>query len=443
MRYTAEIKLWGTTIGAISLDESQKIAEFEYDEAFLSSGIQVSPIMMPLRRGVYRFPNLSYESFLGLPGLLSDSLPDKFGNELISVYLSKQGRLLESFNAVERLCYTGTRGMGALEYFPVISDDGDSNQNEKIAVSELVELASLVLTHRKNLSAVLDEADKRNLSKSLQKIISLGTSAGGARAKAVIALNPKTNEVRSGQIEAGSGFEHWLIKFSGVKNNRDKESADKTDFGVIEYAYYLMARACGIKMNESRLLEDGENRHFMTKRFDRFIDERGRTQKLHMQSLGAMAHFDFNQAGSASYEQAFTIMNALSLSHTDKAELFRRMIFNVLALNCDDHVKNISFLMNKSGEWKLAPAYDVAFAYNPAGAWTSSHQMTINGKRKNIVCEDFENCAKIASLTTSEKKRIFAEVSEGVKKWREFAEESGVSVEDIAAIGELILEVRL
>ena len=403
MRYTAEIKLWGTTIGAISLDESQKIAEFEYDEAFLSSGIQVSPIMMPLRRGVYRFPNLSYESFLGLPGLLSDSLPDKFGNELISVYLSKQGRLLESFNAVERLCYTGSRGMGALEYFPVISDDGDSNQNEKIAVSELVELASLVLTHRKNLSAVLDEADKRNLSKSLQKIISLGTSAGGARAKAVIALNPKTNEVRSGQIEAASGFEHWLIKFSGVKNNRDKESADKTDFGVIEYAYYLMARACGIKMNDCRLLEDGENRHFMTKRFDRFIDERGRTQKLHMQSLGAMAHFDFNQAGSASYEQAFTIMNALSLSHTDKAELFRRMIFNVLALNCDDHVKNISFLMNKSGEWKLAPAYDVAFAFNPAGAWTSSHQMTINGKRKNIVCEDFENCAKIASLTTSEK----------------------------------------
>ena len=438
MRYSAQIKLWGATIGAISLDDSQRIAEFEYDESFLSSGIQVSPVMMPLRPGVFRFPYLSYDSFFGLPGLLSDSLPDKFGNELISVYLARQGRLLESFNAVERLCYTGRRGMGALEYFPVISEESGQNQNEQIAVSELVELASLILSHRQSLSVVLDEADKRNLSKSLQKIISLGTSAGGARAKAVIALNPETNEVRSGQIEAGSGFEHWLIKFSGVENNRDKESTDKTDFGLIEYAYYLMAKECGISMSPCRLLFDGKNRHFITKRFDRFIDERGRVQKLHMQSLAAMGHFDFNQAGSASYEQAFTIMNILSLPHSDKAELFRRMIFNVLSMNCDDHVKNISFLMDKSGSWHLSPAYDVAFAYNPAGAWTSSHQMTINGKRKNIEFEDYENCAKIAGLTNAEKKRIYAQVSEGVQKWQECAGEAGVSGEDIQAIGNLL-----
>ncbi|MBQ9205277.1 MAG: type II toxin-antitoxin system HipA family toxin [Treponema sp.] len=438
MKFSAEIKLWGTTVGAISLEDSQKTAYFEYDTHFLSTGIQVSPIMMPLRSGVFRFPDLSYESFFGLPGLLSDSLPDKFGNELISVYLAKQGRLLSSFNAVERLCYTGNRGMGALEYYPVLNDENKTSDSEQIVISELVELASLVLSNRKNLSAVLDEANKRNLSKSLQKIISLGTSAGGARAKAVIALNPKTNEVRSGQIEGGSGFEHWLIKFSGVTNNRDKEEADKTDFGVIEYAYYLMALSCGISMNECHLLKDGKNRHFMTKRFDRFLDETGRTQKLHMQSLGAMGHFDFNQAGSASYEQAFTIMNALSLPHSEKAELFRRMIFNVLACNCDDHVKNISFLMDKTGAWHLSPAYDVAFAYNPAGAWTSSHQMTINGKRKNITQEDYENCAKIAGLTNAEKNRIYAQVSEGVSKWRDFAEKAGVSEEDSRAIGELL-----
>lgn len=434
MIYSAEVRLWGTTIGAVSLDDGQKTAAFEYDRAFLSSGIQVAPIMMPLRGGVYRFPELSYQSFHGLPGLLADSLPDKFGNELINVWLSKQGRLLDSFNAIERLCYTGTRGMGALEYFPAISEAAPPD--EQIHVSELVELASIVLENRKDLKAVFDECDKKKLSSSLQKIISLGTSAGGARAKAVIALNPATNEIRSGQCEPGAGFEHWLIKFSGVSGNKDKEADDLADFGMIEYAYYLMALECGMKMSSCRLLDDGKNKHFMTKRFDRTQDGK----KLHMQSLAALAHFDFNVAGSASYEQAFGVMNALGIGHQDKLELFRRMVFNVAACNCDDHVKNISFLMDKNGLWSLAPAYDVSFAYNPNGVWTSSHQMTINGKRSGIGQDDFDACAKAAGLTNAQKKDIIFDIMNGIKKWSGLASQVGVSPERIKAIEECFVK---
>ena len=431
MIHTALVKLWGTTIGAVSLDDTQRTANFEYDHAFISSGIEVSPVVMPLKRGVYSFPNLSYESFHGLPGLVSDSIPDKYGNELINLWLAKQGRLPESFNAVERLCYTGNRGMGALEYEPAVTAVVD--RAEVVHVSELVELASMVLSNRKNLKEVLEDCDKKKLSESLKHIISLGTSAGGARAKAVIAWNPKTNEVRSGQIKTGSGFEYWLIKFSGVTGNKDKEDDDLADFGMIEYAYYLMAKSCGINMAPCRLLDDGKNRHFMTKRFDRTDDGK----KLHMQSLAAMGHFDFNQAGSTSYEQTFTILNALGIGHQHKVDLFRRMVFNVAACNCDDHVKNISFLMDRSGKWTLAPAYDISFAYNPAGAWTSSHQMTINGKRKNIEEADFETCAKIAGLKNAEKQRVIAEVRDGVGKWMEFAASAGVKEERADLIGRL------
>lgn len=432
MIYSAKINLWGTTIGAVSLEEGQKTATFEYEPSFILSGIQVSPLMMPLKKGVFAFPNLSYESFHGLPGLLSDSLPDKFGNELINLWLTKQGRLPNSLNAVERLCYTGNRGMGALEYVPAITSEED--EESKIQVSELTELASIILSNRKNLNVVFDECNKKNLSNSLHKIISLGTSAGGARAKAVIAWNPKTNEVRSGQIKAQNGFEYWLIKFSGVNGNKDKEDDDLADFGMLEYAYYLMAKDSGINMMPCRLLDDGKNRHFMTKRFDR-TDE---GKKIHSQTLAALCHFDFNVAGSASYEQAFSVLNALNVGHQDKKELFRRMIFNVLAFNCDDHVKNISFLMDKSGIWKLSPAYDVTFAYNPAGAWTSSHQMTINGKRSGFIKEDFENCKKIAGLKNKEADAIFEQVKTSVKKWKDFANNAGVSEERADAINELL-----
>lgn len=431
MKTNAEVKLWGTTIGAVSLDDQNRTAEFEYNPSFIQSGIQLSPLVMPLKKGIYRFPDLPYETYHGLPGLISDSIPDKFGNSIIDVWLSKQGRLPESFNAVERLCYTGKRGMGALEYYPVITTE---NVDEKINVSELVELSSMVLKNRENLKTVLDECNKSEMKAALAQIISVGTSAGGARAKAVIAWNPATNEVRSGQTETSKGFEHWLIKFSGVAGNKDKEDEDREDFGIIEYAYYLMAKEAGINMSECRILDDGRNSHFMTKRFDR--DDNG--NKFHMQTLCALAHFDFNQAGVYSYEQLFSILNKIGAHHQDSVEVFKRMLFNIYAYNCDDHTKNFSFLMNKQGQWKLSPAYDVSFAYNPNGLWTSSHQMTVNGKRKNFTELDFETCAKIGNLSSREVKNSFEDVKNAVSKWKTIAKNAGLSEKRSNEIWELL-----
>lgn len=420
MKTSAEIKLWGTTIGAVSLDSNNRTADFEYNPSFTQSGIQLSPIMMPLKHGIYRFPDLPYETYHGLPGLISDSIPDKFGNDIINIWLAKQGRLPESFNAVERLCYTGKRGMGALEYFPITSSE---QVDERVNVSELVELASLVLKNRQNLQTVLDESNKKKMKSALSQIISIGTSAGGARAKAVIAWNPKTKEVRSGQSEFSEGYEHWLIKFSGVTGNKDKEDEDREDFGIIEYAYYLMAKEAGINMSECRILDDGKNAHFMTKRFDR--DNKG--NKFHMQTLCAIGHMDFNQAGVYSYEQLFYILNRIGVHHQDSVESFKRMLFNIYSFNCDDHTKNISFLMNKQGQWKISPAYDVSFAYNPNGMWTSSHQMTINGKRKNFTELDFETCAKLGNLSNREKKNAITDVKAAISKWKLIAKKTGLT----------------
>lgn len=433
MKTLAEVKLWGKTIGAVSLDENQRFAEFEYDPAFVKSGIQISPIMMPLKSGIYKFTELDYGTFHGLPGLISDSIPDKFGNSLIDVWLSKQGRLPESFNAVERLCYTGKRGMGALEYYPLISD---KEIDSKVRVDELVELATLVLTNRENLKVVLDECDKKNMEKSLSQIISVGTSAGGARAKAVIAWNPKSNEIRSGQVETEKGFEYWLIKFSGVNGNKDKENEDREDFGIIEYAYYLMAISCGINMSECRILDDGKNSHFMTKRFDRNSDGK----KIHMQTLCALSHFDFNQAGMYSYEQVFTILNKIHAPHSDSIEMFKRMLFNIFAYNCDDHTKNFSFLMDKRGQWSLSPAYDISFAYNPNGLWTSSHQMCVNGKRKNFSENDFDICARIGGLSQKEVYESISEVKIALSNWKYFAQKAGLSEKRTEEIQSVIKE---
>ena len=420
MKTSAEIRLWGTTIGAVSLDSNNRTADFEYNPSFTQSGIQLSPIMMPLKHGIYRFPDLPYETYHGLPGLISDSIPDKFGNDIINIWLAKQGRLPESFNAVERLCYTGKRGMGALEYFPITSSE---QVDERVNVSELVELASLVLKNRQNLQTVLDESNKKKMKSALSQIISIGTSAGGARAKAVIAWNPKTKEVRSGQSEFSEGYEHWLIKFSGVTGNKDKEDEDREDFGIIEYAYYLMAKEAGINMSECRILDDGKNAHFMTKRFDR--DNKG--NKFHMQTLCAIGHMDFNQAGVYSYEKLFYILNRIGVHHQDSVESFKRMLFNIYSFNCDDHTKNISFLMNKQGQWKISPAYDVSFAYNPNGMWTSSHQMTINGKRKNFTELDFETCAKLGNLSNREKKNAITDVKAAISKWKSIAKKTGLA----------------
>ena len=413
----AKVQLWGRTIGAVSLEEGRNVAAFEYDSQFARSGIQLSPLVMPLSGQVHQFPELPRNTFHGLPGLLADSLPDKFGNALIDAWLATQGRSPESFSAVERLCYTGTRGMGALEFAPVLGPK--QRKASKLEVDALVRLAGEVLTHRGQLQGHLHAAGK---AKALRDILTVGTSAGGARAKAVIAWNPQTHEVRSGQIAAGDGFEYWLLKFDGVDGNRDKERDDPKGYGAVEFAYHRMAEAAGITMSECRLLEENGRRHFMTRRFDRLADG----QKLHLQSLCALAHFDFNQAGAYGYEQALLAIRRLQLPMAAVEEQFRRMVFNVVARNQDDHVKNIAFLMNTLGEWSLAPAFDVTYSFNPAGAWTGTHQMTLNGKRDGFTREDFVLCARSALMKRGRATMILEEVQTAVNRWPEFAAAAGV-----------------
>lgn len=413
----AEVQLWGRTIGAVSLEDGGGHAAFQYDPAFARSGIEISPVTMPLSDRVYVFPELPRRTFHGLPGLLADSLPDRFGNALIDAWLATQGRTSESFNAVERLCYTGTRGMGALEFAPAIGPK--PQRAKKIEIDALVKLASEVLTHRRNLKATF-ASEKRKTA--LGDILRVGTSAGGARAKAVIAWNRETNEVRSGQVEAGKGFDYWLLKFDGVTGNQDKELEDPKGYGAIEYAYSLMAKAAGVDMSECRLLEEGGRRHFMTRRFDRLTGG----GKLHMQSLGAMAHFDFNHAGAHSYEQALLTIRQLNLPMPAVEEQFRRMTFNIIARNQDDHVKNIAFLMDQAGHWSLAPAFDVTYSYNPSGDWTATHQMTMNGKRDGFTLADFRACAKNTMMKRGRAEAIVEEVRAAVAKWPDYAEQAQV-----------------
>ena len=414
----AEVQLWGRTIGAVSLEDGGSSAAFQYDPAFAQSGIEISPVTMPLSDHVYIFPELPQRTFHGLPGLLADSLPDRFGNTLIDAWLATQGRASESFNAVERLCYTGTRGMGALEFAPAIGPK--PQRAKKIEIDALVKLASEVLTHRRSLKATFANEKRKN---ALSDILRVGTSAGGARAKAIIAWNRETNEVRSGQVEAGKGFDYWLLKFDGVTGNKDKELEDPKGYGAIEYAYFLMAKAAGVEMSECRLLEEGGRRHFMTRRFDRLAGG----EKLHMQSLCALAHFDFNQAGAYSYEQALLTIRQLSLPMAAVEEQFRRMAFNVIARNQDDHVKNIAFLMDKAGHWSLTPAFDVTYSYNPSGDWTATHQMTMNGKRDGFTLADFRACAKSAMMKRGRAEAIIEEVRAAVSKWPDYAEQAQVT----------------
>jgi serine/threonine-protein kinase HipA len=418
MSTVAEVRLWGRTIGAVSLQDGEDVAAFEYAREFVYSDIQVAPIMMPLSSRVYRFPELSRETFLGLPGMLADSLPDRFGNALIDAWLALQGRPHASFNVIERLCYTGQRGMGALEFFPAIGPG--AGPAERIEIDKLVELASQVLTQRHALQASFADEER---ARALQDILRVGTSAGGARAKAVIAWNAESGEVRSGHVQAGTGFDDWLLKFDGVSGNKDKEMDDPRGYGAIEYAYYLMARDCGIEISKCRLLEENGRRHFMTRRFDRLPGG----EKLHMQSLGGLAHFDFNLAGAYSYEQALLVMRQLGLPMQAIEQQFRRMAFNIVARNQDDHVKNIAFLMDKAGRWSLSPAFDLTYSFNPAGAWTATHQMTMNGKRADFSLDDFKACARSASMKRGRAETIVAEVQTVVAEWDSYAGTAGVA----------------
>jgi serine/threonine-protein kinase HipA len=413
----AQVRLWGRTIGAVAIDAGRDVAAFQYDPGFAASGIEISPLVMPLSDAVYEFPALPRNTFHGLPGLLADSLPDRFGNALIDAWLATQGRSAESFNAVERLCYTGTRGMGALEFAPALGPR--PRKTARIEIDTLVRLASDVLSHRDDLKASFAGAARQ---KALRDILLVGSSAGGARAKAVIAWNRNTNEVRSGQVTADADFEYWLLKFDGVSGNKDKELEDPQGYGAIEYAYYLMARKAGIIMNECRLLEENGRRHFMARRFDRLPGG----EKLHMQSLCALQHFDFNQAGAYAYEQALMTIRQLGLPMAAIEEQFRRMVFNIVARNQDDHVKNIAFLMDKQGRWSLAPAFDMTYSYNPAGLWTATHQMTMNGKRDGFTLADFEACAKSALMKRGRATAIIDEVRAAVEAWPTYADAARV-----------------
>jgi serine/threonine-protein kinase HipA len=419
---TAEVVLWGTRIGAVTWVAEQELGYFQYDKDFLSFGIDVAPLKMPLQEEPYVFRSLERETFKGLPGMLADVLPDKFGNRLIDAWLAQQSRTPESFNPVERLCYVGTRGMGALEFLPVLLPA--RKRSKTLELSRLVELANVVLDERTEL---IGRFEGENDQEALEDILRVGTSAGGARAKAVLAWNPDTNEFRSGQIEAGQGFEHWLLKFDGVANNRDKELADPLGFGLIEYAYYEMALKAGIKMNPCRLHEEGGRSHFMTKRFDRVVNDDGEHDKLHMQSLCAMQHYDFNDRTGYSYEQAMLTISELDLGRDAEEEQFRRAVFNVIARNQDDHVKNIAYLMDRSGNWSLAPAYDMTYSYNPTGDWTSNHQMSINGRRSLFELSDLVALAKVAGIKPKKAKDVVAEVKDAVRMWPQIATKSGVT----------------
>ncbi|MBL4810069.1 MAG: type II toxin-antitoxin system HipA family toxin [Phycisphaerales bacterium] len=418
MSTIAEVRMWGRQIGAVTVEGPRQVASFQYTDAFVGSGIEIAPLMMPLSDRIYRFSDLEMDSFHGLPGLLADALPDKFGNAVINTWLSAQGRLPDEIDAVERLCYTGMRGMGALEFRPAKGLQADESM--LVHVDELVSLATEVLQGREDFQASFADEEKEH---ALREILRVGASAGGARAKAVIAWNPETNEVRSGQVTAPEGFEYWLFKFDGVDGNSDKELADPVGFGAIEYAYSLMAKAAGIRMAECRIFEESGRRHFMTQRFDRLPSG----EKLHMQSLGAMAHFDFNDAGAHSYEQAMLVIRKLGLAMDDIEEQFRRMVFNVIARNQDDHVKNIAFLMDKQGKWSLSPAFDVMYSYNPSGRWTSKHQMSLNGKRSGFTMGDFKAVAETVSMKRGLAESIVGEVKEVVEQWHEFASQAGVS----------------
>jgi len=414
----ATVQLWGRRVGAVAWNEDQGFAAFEYDPFFVRSELEIAPLTMPLGAGIFSFPELNNKTYYGLPGLLADSLPDRYGTRLIELWLQRQGRSLENFNPIERLCYMGNRGMGALEFQPALVA---RQRSVRVEVAELVALAGKILSQRESLLVNLTD----NESAALDTIFRVGTSAGGARAKAVIAWNPKTGEVRSGQVRAPKGFEYWIIKFDGVS---DEALGDPEGYGRIEYAYHRMATAAGIQMTACRLMEESGRAHFMTRRFDRTDD----AEKIHMQSLCALGHYDFRQPGHTSYETAMSACQRLHLGQRTVAQLYRRMVFNTVARNQDDHTRNISFLMDPDGSWRLAPAFDVIWSFNPAGEWTNRHQMSINGKVEGFQKQDLIDVARRFHI--KKPLDILNQVGSAVRRWPEFAEQAGVAAERIQPI---------
>jgi serine/threonine-protein kinase HipA len=413
----AAVTLWGTRVAAVSIDEDETAATFQYDPAFVRSGTEIAPTRMPLREQPYRFAGLPEDAFAGLPGLLADSLPDRWGTALVNAWLASQGRDESSFDVVQRLCYVGTRGAGALEFRP--AHEPAAAGGGELQVEALVRLATEVLADREEF---VTELRQNPDEEAMKAILAVGSSAGGARPKAFIAFNEMTGQVRSGQIDAGEGFRQWVLKFDGVRNSGDHGLTDPQGWGAVEYAYSKMARAAGIEMTDCRLLEEHDRRHFMTRRFDR-PDGGG---KLHMQTVAALEHVSYNAPGSYSYEQLLLLIRRLGLATPIVQQQFRRMVFNVVARNQDDHVKNVAFLMDRDGGWRLAPAYDVIWAFSPGNRWLDAHQMTINGKRDGFTIADLHAVAQLAGLARGRAESILGEVTHVVGDWPRVAEEVGV-----------------
>ena len=427
-----QIYLWGKFVGAMSWDNERGYADFQFDEHFRRSALNVAPLMMPLAktRGVVSFPtHARTKCFNGLPGLIADALPDKFGTQLITEWFAQQGKTENMITPLDRLCYVGKRAMGALEFVPAAHVEG-VNESTEIYIRELMALSDAIFKERSKFQEMIRQNDK-----SILDILKVGTSAGGAKPKAIIAYNENTGEVRSGQVPAPDGFSYWLLKFDGGTYSEHHEITDNPQgIGNIEYAYYKMATACGINMSECRLLSEGECNHFMTRRFDRTVSG----DKIHMQTVAGIAHMDRDVRHS--YEELFGVLRRLGLNYKDFEQLYRRMVFNVVARNHDDHTKNFSFLMDKSGQWSFAPAYDLCYSYNPAGRWTSHHQLSLNSKTEDFTQKDLLAVAQNTGIRDA--KNIIDEVCTAVANWPHVAKDCGVRDEHIKAIDNtLLLEV--
>ncbi|MBK9543340.1 MAG: type II toxin-antitoxin system HipA family toxin [Bacteroidetes bacterium] len=412
---TAFINIWNKRVGAIAWDSETELGFFEFEPSFLRHQIDLSPLKMPIDRAekkIFSFPELrSTNTFKGLPGLLADSLPDAYGNNLINAWLARNGRQGDSMNPVEILCFIGKRGVGALEFEPVVPED--KTGATKIEIDSLVRVAQEILSDRNEFATNLSIEN----NKALIDILKIGTSTGGARAKAVIAYNPLTKEIRSGQTDAPTGFSHWLLKFDGVA---DKQFGASSGYGRVEMAYSLMAKEVGIEMTECMLLEENDRAHFMTRRFDR-EDGKG---KIHVQSFCALGHLDFTEIATFSYEQLFEIMRSMHLPYPDAEQLYRRMVFNVMAKNCDDHTKNFACTMDPSGQWKLSPAFDICHSYRPGSTWVSQHSLSVNGKRQNILRADLLEVAK--KMNIKKAVHILDQVKAVVANWNQFAAKTDV-----------------
>ena len=421
---TAYIKLWGNVVGAVAWNQDYGVGSFEYHPSFIAQGIELSPIKMPLSNTIFSFPELrNNHTFKGLPGLLADVLPDQYGNAIINAWLQKNNRPSNSLNPIEMLCFIGNRGIGALEFSPVYSED--LKDEIELEISSLAHTAEKIIQNRYHFKSELNKQDEEKL----YAILKIGTSAGGARAKAVIAYNPINQQIRSGQTKLLEGFEHWIIKFDGVT---DTQFGTSQGYGRVEMAYYLMAKQAGINMEECKLFEEHGRAHFMTKRFDRFGNE-----KMHMQSFCGLQHYDFNEVNLYSYEQLFETMRRLNLPYSDAQQMFTRMVFNVVARNCDDHTKNFAFLMDKKGIWQLSPAYDICHAYRPNSTWVSQHALSIEGKRTDFTIKDFLSLAD--KINIKKPRLIIEQVIEAVSQWKQFAKTVEVDKNLTQAIEQTLL----